>query len=69
MVLVTNQAPDFNAKAVVNNQIVDEALRVGDALQFTEQYGEFFPANWNKEKKAMKVDESGFKEYFAEAIN
>lgn len=53
---------------VVNNlplgRNVDEALRMVEALQFTEQYGEVCPANWNKGKKAMKADESGLKEYF-----
>ena len=44
-----------------------EVLRVVDALQFTEKYGEVCPANWNKDKKAMKADEEGLKEYFAVA--
>jgi peroxiredoxin (alkyl hydroperoxide reductase subunit C) len=54
---------------VVNNlplgRNVDEVLRVIDALQFTEKYGEVCPANWSTGKKAMKPDESGLKEYFA----
>jgi len=45
---------------------VDEVLRVVDALQFTEKYGEVCPANWNAGKKSMKPDENGLKEYFAE---
>jgi peroxiredoxin (alkyl hydroperoxide reductase subunit C) len=56
---------------VVNNlplgRSVDEALRMVDALQFTEKYGEVCPANWNEGKKAMKANESGLKEYFATA--
>jgi len=43
---------------------VDEALRVVDALQFTEEYGEVCPANWNKGHKAMKPDQSGLEKYF-----
>lgn len=54
---------------VVNNlplgRNVDEALRMVDALQFTEKYGEVCPANWNEGKKAMTANESGLKEYFA----
>ncbi len=56
---------------VVNNlplgRNVDEVLRMVDALQFTEKYGEVCPANWNEGKKAMKANESGLKEYFATA--
>lgn len=54
---------------VVNNlslgRNIDEVLRMVDALQFTEQYGEVCPANWDKRKKAMKADENGLKEYFS----
>ncbi|OGX41841.1 MAG: thioredoxin peroxidase [Omnitrophica WOR_2 bacterium RIFCSPLOWO2_12_FULL_50_9] len=54
---------------VVNNlplgRNVDEALRMVEALQFTEQHGEVCPANWREGKKAMKASESGLKEYFA----
>lgn len=54
---------------VVNNlplgRNVDEVLRMVEALQFTEQYGEVCPANWNKGKKGMKADEDGLKEYFS----
>lgn len=54
---------------VVNNlplgRNVDEALRMVEALQFTEQHGEVCPANWREGKKAMKASESGLREYFA----
>ncbi len=53
---------------VVNNlplgRSVDEALRMVEALQFTEQYGEVCPANWKNGEKAMKPDGEGLKEYF-----
>lgn len=45
---------------------VDEVLRLIDALQFTEEFGEVCPANWNKGDKSMKPSEEGLKEYFAE---
>jgi peroxiredoxin 2/4 len=43
---------------------VDEVIRLVDALQFTEEYGEVCPANWNKGDKAMKPTEEGLKEFF-----
>lgn len=45
---------------------VDEVLRMVDALQFTEEFGEVCPANWNKGDKTMKPTEEGLKEYFKE---
>jgi peroxiredoxin 2/4 len=45
---------------------VDEVLRLVDALQFTEEFGEVCPANWSKGDKSMKPTEEGLKEYFAE---
>ncbi len=55
---------------VVNNlplgRNVDEALRLVDALQFTEECGEVCPANWHKGDKSMRPDEEGLKEFFKE---
>ncbi len=45
---------------------VDEVLRIVDALQFTEEFGEVCPANWNKGDKTMKPTDEGLKEYFAD---
>ncbi len=42
---------------------VDEALRVLDALQFTEEHGEVCPANWNKGEDGMKPSQDGLEEY------
>ncbi len=42
---------------------VDEALRVLDALQFTEEHGEVCPANWNPGDEAMKPTAEGVAEY------
>lgn len=44
---------------------VDEALRVIDALQFTEQYGEVCPANWKKGDKALKATQEGISDYLS----
>jgi peroxiredoxin (alkyl hydroperoxide reductase subunit C) len=55
---------------LVNNlplgRSVDEAIRVLDALQFTEEHGEVCPANWRKGDKAMKPTAEGVAEYLAE---
>ncbi len=55
---------------VVNNlplgRSVGEALRMVDALQFTEEHGEVCPADWKAGDKAMKPTDSGLKEYFAD---
>jgi len=54
---------------VVNNlplgRNIDEALRMVEALQFTEEHGEVCPANWNQGDKSMKPNDAGLKEYFA----
>lgn len=42
---------------------VEEALRVVDALQFTEKYGEVCPANWKPGEAAMKPTAEGVAEY------
>ena len=44
---------------------VDEALRVLDALRFTEQHGEVCPANWREGEEAMKPTAEGVAEYLA----
>lgn len=44
---------------------VDEALRVLDALQFTEKHGEVCPANWKKGDDAMKPSHDGVADYLA----
>lgn len=45
---------------------VDEALRMIDALQFTEKYGEVCPANWTEGEKSMKPTQDGLEMYFKE---
>ncbi|MCK9175318.1 MAG: peroxiredoxin [Desulforhopalus sp.] len=44
---------------------VNETLRVLDALQFTEKYGDVCPANWHKGDEAMKPSAEGVAEYLS----
>jgi peroxiredoxin (alkyl hydroperoxide reductase subunit C) len=55
--------------ALINNlplgRNVDEAIRLLDALQFTEEHGEVCPANWNKGDEAMKPSADGVADYLS----
>ncbi|MDD3762097.1 MAG: peroxiredoxin [Nevskiales bacterium] len=55
--------------AQVNNlplgRNVDEALRLVDALQFTEEHGEVCPAGWKKGDAGMKPTTDGVADYLA----
>ncbi len=55
--------------AVINDlplgRNVDEALRMVDALRFTEEHGEVCPANWKEGDEAMKPTADGVAEYLA----
>jgi peroxiredoxin (alkyl hydroperoxide reductase subunit C) len=42
---------------------VDEALRLIDAFQFTDKYGEVCPANWNPGDETIKATPEGNKAY------
>ena len=42
---------------------IDEMLRMIDALQFTEKYGEVCPAGWTKGDEGMKPDADGVASY------
>lgn len=44
---------------------VDEALRVIDALQYTEEHGEVCPANWKKGEEAMTPNAEGVASYLS----
>ncbi|MGV6844952.1 MAG: redoxin domain-containing protein [Lutibacter sp.] len=44
---------------------VDEAIRMVDALQFTEEHGEACPANWNAEKEGLKATHEGIADYLS----
>lgn len=54
---------------VVNNlslgRNIDELLRMVDALQFTEKYGEVCPAGWKDGDEGMKGSTEGVAEYLA----
>jgi peroxiredoxin (alkyl hydroperoxide reductase subunit C) len=54
---------------VVNNlplgRNVDEMLRLVDALQFTEKYGEVCPAGWQKGDTGMKPDADGVADFLS----
>lgn len=43
---------------------VDEALRMLEALQHLEKYGEVCPANWKEGENGMKPDQGGLKDWF-----
>ncbi len=47
---------------------VEEALRMVDALQFTENQGEVCPANWKDGERGMKPTAEGVAEYLAETV-
>lgn len=45
---------------------VDEVLRLIDALQFTEEYGEVCPADWKKGSKGLQATQEGIASYLSE---
>lgn len=54
---------------VVNNEPlgrnIKEMIRMVDALQHYEKYGEVCPADWEAGKEAMKADPQGVKEFLS----
>ncbi len=65
----------IDTEGVVRHQVVndlplgrnvDEALRMLDALQFTEEHGDVCPANWNKGDDAMEPTAEGVAKYLSE---
>jgi peroxiredoxin (alkyl hydroperoxide reductase subunit C) len=44
---------------------VDEILRVIDALQFTEEYGEVCPADWHKGDRGLSATQEGIADYLS----
>ena len=64
----------IDTKGIVRHQVIndlplgrniDEALRIIDAIQYNEQYGEVCPANWNKGDEAMKPTAEGVAAYLS----
>lgn len=45
---------------------IDEVIRILDALQFSEKYGEVCPANWKPGEKAIEPTSEGIKTYLSE---
>jgi peroxiredoxin (alkyl hydroperoxide reductase subunit C) len=45
---------------------VEEALRVIDALQFTEEHGEVCPADWHKGDKGLSATQQGIADFLSE---
>ncbi len=45
---------------------VDEVIRIIDALQFTEEYGEVCPADWRKGEKALSATQEGIASYLSD---
>jgi peroxiredoxin (alkyl hydroperoxide reductase subunit C) len=45
---------------------VDEALRLIDALQYSEEYGEVCPANWKKGDRALKESHDSIASYLGD---
>ncbi len=58
--------------AVINDlplgRSVNEALRMLDALQFTEKHGEVCPANWHEGEDGMVATADGVAKYLAEHV-
>ena len=62
----------IDKEGVVRHQIVndmplgrnvDEALRLVDALQYSEEHGEVCPANWQKGDRALKENADSIASY------
>ncbi len=65
----------IDKKGIVRHQVVndlplgrnvDEAVRMVDALQFHEEFGEVCPAGWQKGKSGMKATAEGVASYLKE---
>ena len=60
---------DFTVRHQVVNDLplgrsVEEALRMVEALQFSDKHGEVCPADWHEGDKSMKPTQEGLQEYF-----
>jgi peroxiredoxin 2/4 len=59
----TNRTAQITINDVTVGRSVDEALRLIDAYQFTDKYGEVCPANWNPGQETLKATPEGNKQY------
>lgn len=48
---------------------ISETLRTAEALNFVKVHGEVCPANWNRDKKAMKPTTEGVAEFLKKNLN
>ena len=48
---------------------IEELIRLVDALQFHEQYGEVCPAGWNKGDRGIQASPAGVAQYLSEHAN
>jgi hypothetical protein len=44
---------------------VEEALRLIDAYQFVDKYGEVCPAGWQKGQEGMKANKDGYTNFIS----
>jgi peroxiredoxin (alkyl hydroperoxide reductase subunit C) len=67
----------IDQKGIVRHQVVndlplgrsvDEALRVLQALQHVEQFGEVCPANWSQGKEAIQATHDSVSHYLAKTV-
>lgn len=61
--------PKQNVRQITINDLqvgrnVDETLRLLQAFQYTERYGDVMPCGWKPGSKTMKEDPEKSKEYF-----
>ena len=47
---------------------IDEMIRIIDAIEFVNKYGEVCPANWKKGQDGMKPTTEGVKEYLSKNL-
>ena len=59
----TDKPPQITINDLPVGRSVDETLRLIDAFQFTEKYGEVCPANWNPGDATIKATPEGIKDY------
>ncbi len=67
----------IDKEGVVRHQVVNdlplgrsvsEAMRMLDAIQFTEEHGDVCPANWNKGDDAMEPSAEGVAKYLTDHV-
>ena len=65
-IIIIDKDDIVQASSIYNVNIgrnVDEALRVLDAVLFTQEHGQVCPANWSKGKSGLEATQEGLKNY------